>query len=118
MDGCIEVEVVFALPRQQVLTTVSLPAGSTVADAIAASGLEQRFPGRDFEGVTVGVWGRPVDRARRLRAGDRVEIYRRLVIEPREARRRRARAGKTMAAPSFEREARDSGLAPGRGESR
>lgn len=118
MGGRIEVEVVFALPRQQVLTTVSLRAGSTVADAIAAAGIEQRFPARDFADATVGVWGRPVARERQLRAGDRVEIYRPLVIEPREARRRRALAGTTMAAPGDERDPRDSDRVPGRGGSR
>ncbi|MDX1500526.1 MAG: RnfH family protein [Woeseiaceae bacterium] len=118
MAGEIEVEVVFALPRQQVLVTVSLQAGSTVADAIAASGMAQRFPGQDLAAATAGVWGRPVARDCRLRAGDRVEIYRPLVIEPREARRRRAEAGKTMAAPRAGRDARDSGRASGRGGSR
>ena len=92
----IEVEVAFALPERQVLVAVELAEGSTVADAIEASGLGLQFPADNLESLPVGVWGRVTERDRVLAAGDRVEIYRPLQIDPREARRQLARVGKTM----------------------
>ena len=85
-----QVEVVFALPDRQVLEPVEVADGATVAEAIARSGIERRFPGVDLSALQVGVWGRTVDRSRVLREGDRVEIYRPLEIDPREARRLKA----------------------------
>lgn len=93
----IRVEVVFALPAKQILVELAVPAGATVADVITASGIEDRFPDSDLANAPVGIWGKHVDRGRAVKAGDRVEIYRDLEIDPREARRERARAGTTMA---------------------
>lgn len=98
MPGKVSVEVVFALPRQQLLVEVSLKEGATVADAIDASGLAARFPDEQIEALPTGIWGRPADRDHAVSDGDRVEIYRPLEIEPREARRRLAEAGRTMRA--------------------
>ena len=98
MPGEISVEVVFALPQRQMLVDVTLEEGATLADAIEKSGLTAQFPGEQIESLPTGVWGRPVDRNHVLRDGDRVEIYRPLEIEPREARRRLAEAGRTMRA--------------------
>lgn len=92
----IKVEVVFALADKQKLTAVTLPGGATVADAIAKSCLAQSFPEQNLESMSVGVWGHPVERERILTDGDRVEVYRPLEMDPREARRRLALAGKTM----------------------
>ena len=83
-------EVVFALPREQALVTVTLAVGATVGDAIRESGLEQRFPGEHLDTLPTGIWGRPVDRDQVVSDGDRVEIYRPLEMDPREARRLRA----------------------------
>ena len=85
-----QVEIVFALPDRQVLEALEIDDGATVAEVIARSGLEKRFPGVDLSVLQVGVWGRPVDRSRVVREGDRVEIYRPLEIDPREARRLKA----------------------------
>jgi putative ubiquitin-RnfH superfamily antitoxin RatB of RatAB toxin-antitoxin module len=85
----IDVEVAYAEPERQFLRQVSLDAGATVADAIRASGVEHDF-GIDASALTVGIWSKPVARDTRLEAGDRVEIYRALVADPKEARRRRA----------------------------
>ena len=92
----IRVEVVFAMPERQVLVEVSLEPDASVADAIEASGIEREFPGQHLEALPVGIWGKPASRAAALRDGDRVEIYRPLVIDPKEARRRRATLGRTM----------------------
>ena len=85
-----QVEVVFALPDRQVLEALEVENGATVAEAIARSGIERRFPEADLSELQVGVWGRAVDRSRVLREGDRVEIYRPLEMDPREARRLKA----------------------------
>jgi putative ubiquitin-RnfH superfamily antitoxin RatB of RatAB toxin-antitoxin module len=84
------VEVVFALPDEQVLEALEVEAGASVAQAIYLSGIERRFPEIDISALQVGIWGQPVDRSRVLREGDRVEIYRPLAIDPREARRLKA----------------------------
>jgi hypothetical protein len=71
--------------------TLSLPTGSTVADALRASGMQQRHAGLDLERVAVGVWGALRSRAQVLREADRVELYRPLSADPKESRRRRQR---------------------------
>jgi putative ubiquitin-RnfH superfamily antitoxin RatB of RatAB toxin-antitoxin module len=86
----ISVEVAFATPDAQVLITVKLAAGSDVECALALSGIYDRFPDHDLRGCATGVWGRVVPRNRQLRNGDRVELYRPLRLDPRDARRERA----------------------------
>ena len=81
------IEVAFALPGRQLLRCVELPADSTVRDAIEHSGLLREFPDDNLDRLQAGVWGRPVERSFRLREGDRVELYRPLAMDPREARR-------------------------------
>lgn len=85
----IAVEVVLALPGRTLLKRLVLDLGSTVGDAIAAAQLGQDSVRVDLQ--RVGVFGRRVPPEYRLRDGDRVEIYRALVVDPKEARRRRAR---------------------------
>ena len=71
-----------------VLREVEVPAGSTVADAIAASGLEIEFPA--IAGLPAGIFGQRRERDAGVRDGDRVEIYQPLSFDPMESRRRRA----------------------------
>ena len=85
------IEVVYALPQRQEQVVLDLAPGSTVQDAIQASGLPQRP--LQIEIGRAGVWGRPVSPETRLRDLDRVEIYRPLLADPKEVRR--ARAAKT-----------------------
>ncbi len=85
-----QVEVVFALAERQVLLTVDVPDASTVGDAIERSRIARQFPDIDFEVLRTGVWGHPVDRDCLVRDGDRVEIYRPLEMDPRDARRLKA----------------------------
>ncbi len=96
MSDGISVEVVFGLADKQELLTVSLPPGATAQDAIEQSGIRERFAGIDTRDLPIGIWGRVVARDARLEDGDRVEIYRPLEIDPREARRRLALSGRTM----------------------
>lgn len=86
----IRVEVVFALADRQQLLAVSLPVGATVDDAITESTLSRRFPMQNLDALQAGVWGHLVTRDHVLSDGDRVEIYRPLQLDPREARRQRA----------------------------
>jgi len=79
-------------PDEAVEVTLELAAGTTVLDAIRASGLLERFAALDLSTQTVGIWGRACALDATLRQGDRVEIYRGLAIDPKEARRRRVRA--------------------------
>ena len=85
-----QVEVAFALPERQLLKCVELPEGGTVADAIERSDIADAFPGVDLDGLQAGIWGSPAERNRLLREGDRVELYRPLAMDPREARRLKA----------------------------
>ncbi|ATM94803.1 Uncharacterised protein family (UPF0125) [Yersinia frederiksenii] len=90
----IRVEVVYALPERQYLRTVSLAAGSTVEDAINASGLLELRPDIDLTKNKVGVYSRPVKLGDKVNDGDRVEIYRPLIADPKELRRQRAEQAK------------------------
>jgi putative ubiquitin-RnfH superfamily antitoxin RatB of RatAB toxin-antitoxin module len=85
------VEVVYARPERQSVVALRLAAGATVRDAIAASGLLERHPEIDPASVKAGLFGTPVRLERVLVEGDRVEILRPLAVDPKEARRRRAR---------------------------
>jgi putative ubiquitin-RnfH superfamily antitoxin RatB of RatAB toxin-antitoxin module len=82
-----KVEVVYALPAAAEVVSLDLPAGASVRDALAASGLRI-----DLEKSECGVFGKRVPLSQRLSDGDRVEIYRALAMDPKEARRRRAKA--------------------------
>lgn len=92
----IEVEVVFASTTDQVLLSVSLPEGATIAEAVSLSGIAEKFPDEDLDVLQTGIWGHPRERTAVLTHGDRVEIYRPLLRDPREARRELAQAGLTM----------------------
>lgn len=85
------VTVVYALPAEQVVIELELADGATVGEAVVASGLLARFPEISLAGAAVGVFGERAALDDVLEQGDRVEIYRRLVADPKEARRRRAR---------------------------
>lgn len=84
------VEVVYALPDRQTVLQVVLPEGATIGQAIAASGMLARHPTVDLETCRVGIFGHLRNLADVVRDGDRVEIYRPLVVDPKERRRRRA----------------------------
>ena len=87
----IRVEVVYATSERQELVSLEIEAGSTVAQAIEHSGLAQRFAGFEVDPSAVGIFSRKVALDQVLRDGDRVEIYRRLRVDPKEARRQRER---------------------------
>lgn len=90
------VEVAYALPREQVLLALTVEPGTTVQQAIERSGLLDRFPDIDLAAAQVGIFGKLSRLDTVLRAGDRVEVYRPLIADPKEVRRKRAAAGKVM----------------------
>ena len=92
----IKIELVYATAERQALIELSIEEGSSVEDAISESAIYGMFPDHGLEQASVGVWGRPVDRRHTLRAGDRIEIYRPLQMDPRESRRLLAEQGRTM----------------------
>ena len=89
--AALKIQVCYALPDSTTLLELTLPAGSTVKQAIDTSGLLARFPEIDLSVQKVGVFGKlkPLDAV--LHDGDRIEIYRALQADPMESRRRRAK---------------------------
>ena len=85
-----KVEVAYALPDKQYLLTVEVAEKATVADAIRATTLLDKYPEIDLQNGLIGIFGKRVDLQQPLFSGDRVEIYRRLTIDPQTARRIRA----------------------------
>jgi putative ubiquitin-RnfH superfamily antitoxin RatB of RatAB toxin-antitoxin module len=88
--AAIQVEVVYVLAEGEDAVRLRLPAGATAADAMRASGILERHPEIDLARQKIGVYGKVVEASAALADGDRVEIYRPLVLDAKEARRRRA----------------------------
>ena len=86
----LRITVVYCAPGCEDLAELTLPAGATVADAIRASGVLDRRPEIVAAAPDVGIWGRACAMTQRLEDGDRVELYRPLTVDPKEARRVRA----------------------------
>lgn len=86
----IGIEVAYAAPGQQILLSLSVAQGTTVAEGIEQSNIRDEFPELKMDLKTVGIFSRKVPTDQMLREGDRVEIYRPLIIDPKEARRLRA----------------------------
>lgn len=90
-DGdLVPVQVAYALPQVQRVISVDVPKGATIEDAIRASGILDEFPEIDLATQRVGVFGKLSTLDAEVRRGDRIEIYRPLIADPKEVRRRRA----------------------------
>lgn len=92
----VDVQVVFALPQRQEIVALELPTGTTAAQAVEASGLLQRYPDLSLARNKLGIFGKLAKGDTVLRQGDRVEIYRPLIADPKEVRRQRAAEGKPL----------------------
>lgn len=92
MAEMIRIEVAYALPHKQKILALDVPLGTSVLDAAKMSGITAEFPELQLDGAKMGVFGKAVANpaAEQLRAGDRVEIYRPLLIDPKQARLNRA----------------------------
>jgi hypothetical protein len=100
VEAVIEVEVVYAAVDRQVLLSVTVPTGATVRGALLKSGVGRAFPELDLANCPVGIFGKVIvdPDSRLVQAGDRIEIYRPLLADPKEVRRlRAAKAAETKA---------------------
>ncbi len=100
--GSINVEVAYALPEKQIIRAVNVDIGTTAGAAIVQSGIMMDFPKLELEEEKVGVFGKATAMTTVLNEGDRVEIYRPLIADPKEVRRKRAAEGKKMGKKSSE----------------
>lgn len=91
-----KIEVVYARAEQAELVRLDLPEGSTVQQAVEASGLLAKYPEIDFKKNKFGVYAKLAKPEAVLRDRDRVEIYRPLIADPKEVRKQRAAEGKVM----------------------
>ena len=90
----IAIELVYGLPNEQTLLSLQIDAQSTVEQAIVESGICQQYKEIDLAVNKVGVWNRAVKLGQIVEDGDRIEIYRPLIADPKEVRKRRAEKAK------------------------
>jgi len=93
----ITVEVAYALPHKQKIISLLVEPGTTAIEAVKRSGIQQHFPDLDLDAAKMGIFGQSLGtkglataEKQVLHQGDRVEIYRPLISDPKEARRKRA----------------------------
>ncbi|KZY64716.1 RnfH family protein [Oleiphilus sp. HI0071] len=96
LENKLRVEVAYARPDLQKIVELEVDEGTTVFDAAARSGLEKFFPEISYEEIDMGIFGKMVKKPQeeRLRDGDRIELYRPLIIDPKQARLNRAKKPK------------------------
>ncbi len=96
MATTIHVEVAYALPNKQVIVGVEVEEGTSMLEAARLSGITHQFPELDIENSDMGIFGKVESNPAtyQLRAGDRVEIYRPLLMDPKEVRKQRAAKAK------------------------
>lgn len=96
MSESLNVEVCYALPERAEMVRLRLPAGSTLQQALEASGLLAKYPEIDLRKNKFGIFAKLSKPDAVLRDRDRVEIYRPLIADPKEVRKQRAAEGKVM----------------------
>ncbi|MCP4769343.1 MAG: RnfH family protein [Gammaproteobacteria bacterium] len=90
------IEVAYATPQKQLILEHEVEAGSLARDAVRSCGIDQQFPEINLESCDIGVFGKAVADDYQLFDGDRIEIYRPLIADPKEIRRQRAAKGLKM----------------------
>lgn len=92
-DSIITVEVAYATPQRQEILTVTVAAGTSVYQTAVQSGMGEHFPEIDLANSSLGIFGKVVKcpREQAVQAGERIEIYRPLLIDPKQARLNRAK---------------------------
>lgn len=93
-EETIQIEVVYGLAHKQKLLSLPVNAGTTVEEAIAESGILNLFPEIDLKENKVGIWNKAVKLSQQVENLDRIEIYRPLIADPKEVRKRRAEKAK------------------------
>lgn len=96
VDKTMMVEVAYALPHKQKILSLTVSEGATVREAVMVSGINEHFPEVDLQSCPVGIFGKAVPKPdeRIINAGERVEIYRPLIADPKEVRKQRAAKNK------------------------
>jgi putative ubiquitin-RnfH superfamily antitoxin RatB of RatAB toxin-antitoxin module len=94
MQAALQIEIVYAEPQRAIVKTFRLAAGACVADATRLAALDPDFSGVDLENSALGIFGRVIRGDHPLQEGDRIEIYRRLMADPKAARRARAKSAR------------------------
>lgn len=100
VDDTITVEVAYALPHKQKIVAVQVASGTGARDVVRQSGITRDFPELDIEAVNLGLFGKAVKDDYAPQAGDRIELYRPLKADPKEARKARAAKAKDKKAAS------------------
>ena len=90
MSDEILVEIAYAMPDEQVILSIKVPTKSDVKQAIEKSGIQIKFPSIDLSKNKVGIFGKKTTLDHVLKNRDRIEIYRPLILDPKEMRRKRA----------------------------
>ena len=98
----LRVEVAYALPEKQVILELQVPEGTSVLEAAQQSGVTKQFEGVDLDNAKFGIVGKVVSPKQVLREGERVEVYRPLIADPKEVRKARAARAKERRAQEKE----------------
>ena len=96
MSNQLSIEVAYATPERQLIVELIIESGTTPKQAIIDSSIGQQFPEIDVESCSFGVFGKVIKNDYQLEPGDRIEIYRPLIADPKEVRRQRAAKGLKM----------------------
>ena len=89
-EETVAIEIAFSVPEKQEVMRLEVPLGTLIRDAVRLSCIESLFPNYDLSTLSVGVWSEVKPQAYVVQSGDRVEIYRSLINNAKDARRRRA----------------------------
>lgn len=98
MSNMIHVEVAYALPHKQKIIGLDVPEGTEALAAVQQSGIDKDFPELDLEAPKLGLFGKAIKAGQVLEDGDRVEIYRPLIADPKANRKARAEKAKARKA--------------------
>jgi uncharacterized protein len=90
-DSPLQIEIAYAEPQRGIVKMLRLPPGSCIADALRLAALDPDFAAVDLATAPFGIFGRAARADQALQDGDRIEIYRPLAVDPKEARRTRAK---------------------------
>ena len=93
MNEKTQIEVAYATSEKQIILACEIDAGTAPRDAVRQSGIDRHFPQIDLENCDLGVFGKAIKADYELVEGDRIEIYRALIADPKEVRRQRAARG-------------------------
>ena len=90
------VEVAYALPDQQSLLEIEVPEGVVISEVVKQSKILDDYPELELDKLEVGIFGKFAKLNQKVRDRDRIEIYRPLIVDPKEVRKRRAAEGKRL----------------------